>query len=358
VIAMTRTGELTPEQELADRPAGELADQRSDEPDQRTELADQRCDEPDQRTDELPADTAQWQVWSTTARVVVSRSELLEAACEQVRQVLAEVDEAASRFRPDSQINKLPLAAGRPQQVSDLLAELIEVALQAARQTDGDVDPTLADSLVANGYDRDISLLTPTGTAPMGAGPVLRIVRHSRPDWRAVELDGSTLVLPQGLGLDLGATAKAFAADRAARLVAQCCGTGVLVGLGGDIATAGEGPDGGWRIRVQDGDDQPGCTIALPAGSAIATSSTIRRRWLHQGRARHHVLDPRTGLPADPVWRTVTVAAPSCVQANTLTTAALVRGLSARSWLRGLGAPARLVSRDGDVVALAGWPVD
>jgi FAD:protein FMN transferase len=311
----------------------------------------------------LAPDTAEWQVWSTTARVVVSHPEQLPAACAQVRQVLAEIDQAASRFRPDSELNRLPLAAGRPQQLSPLLAELVEVALVAARDTDGDVDPTLAESLVANGYDRDVSLLTPTSAvapAPSagraGRGPVLSVVRRTRPDWRQVRLDGRTLLLPHGVGLDLGATAKAFAADRAARLVAEHCGAGVLVSLGGDIATAGPGPDGGWRIQVRDGEDQPGCTIALPAGSAIATSSTIRRRWLHQGRPRHHVLDPGTGLPVDPVWRTVTVAASSCVQANTLTTAALVRGLAARSWLRGLGAPARLVTRDGEVLVLGGWP--
>jgi FAD:protein FMN transferase len=325
-------------------------------------------------------DIAEWEVWSTTARVVVTDPSALQAARAVVEQVLAEVDLAASRFRPDSEIVRLPLAEGRPQPVGPLLAELVAAALAAARDTDGDVDPTLADSLAANGYDRDIDLLdrvpppaaSPSTTgvpASAGAGsvvvtvgaqrrPVLGVVRRPRPDWRRIRLDGGTLTLPAGVGLDLGATAKAFAADRAARLVAQSCGTGVLVGLGGDIATAGPGPEGGWRIRVQDGDDEPGCTVALPAGSALATSSTIRRRWVHHGRLVHHVLDPRTGLPAEPVWRTVSVAAPTCLQANTLTTAALVRGLPARSWLRGLGAPARLVSLDGDLVTLNGWPTE
>lgn len=329
-------------------------------------------------TTDTDTDTAEWEVWSTTARIVVTEPAALAAARAVVEQVLAEVDLAASRFRPDSEISRLAAADGRPQQVSPLLAELVGAALTAARETDGDVDPTLADSLVANGYDRDIDQLArvspaapspaavpsatavtvPAATPARRGGVLVSVVRRPRPDWRQVRLDGTTLTLPAGVGLDLGATAKAFAADRAARLVARTCGTGVLVSLGGDIATAGPGPEGGWRIRVQDGDDEPGCTIALPAGSALATSSTIRRRWVHHGRLVHHVLDPRTGFPADPVWRTVTVAAPTCLQANTLTTAALVRGLPARSWLRGLGAPARLVARDGELVTLGGWPRD
>jgi len=181
------------------------------------------------------------------------------------------------------------------------------------------------------------------------------VVRH-RPNWRHVRLDGRTLSVPAGTVLDLGATAKAHAADLCARQVAAELGVGVLVSLGGDIATAGPAPDGGWRVLVQDGPEEPACTVGLPAGHAIATSSTLRRRWRFDGRSVHHVIDPSTGRPAEPVWRTVTVAAPRCVTANTLTTAAMVRGTAARSWLAGIPVPARLVSAGGDVIAIGGWP--
>ena len=126
--------------------------------------------------------------------------------------------------------------------------------------------------------------------------------------------------------------------------------------LGGDIATAGPAPDGGWQIRVQDGPDQPYAAVTLPGGAALATSSTHSRRWRSAGELVHHIIDPRTGRPAAPVWRTTSVAAFTCVRANTLSTAALVRGAAAVAWLRELGAPARLVAADGTVVTVGAWP--
>jgi len=156
--------------------------------------------------------------------------------------------------------------------------------------------------------------------------------------------------------LDLGATAKAYTADRCAQLVAERCGAGVLVSLGGDIATAGPAPDGGWRVLVQDQPGDPHVTVGLPAGAALATSSTVSRQRRQGGRWLHHILDPRTCLPARPVWRTVSVAAYRCVDANTLSTAAVVRGDDALTWLRGLGVPARLVTADGEVVTVGEWP--
>jgi thiamine biosynthesis lipoprotein len=151
--------------------------------------------------------------------------------------------------------------------------------------------------------------------------------------------------------LDLGATAKAEAADRAAAKVAERLGVGVLVALGGDIATAGMAPARGWEVLVQDRPGDPACTVRLPAGAALATSSTVARSW---GEALHHIVDPRTGRPAAPVWRTVSVAAYSCRRANTLSTAAIVHGHGA---LDVLGrAPSRLVTPDLDVLRLGGWP--
>jgi thiamine biosynthesis lipoprotein len=297
-------------------------------------------------------DAAQWPVWSTTTRLVVTRPDRLRAARQLVERRLAEVDAVASRFRVDSEVNRTSGGDGRPQTVSPLLAELIEIALDAARGTDGDVDPTIGEDLHAIGYDRDIEELR----AVPQAAP--RVTLRRRPSWRRVRLEGRTLSLPAGTILDLGATAKAYTADLCARQVADDLGTGVLVSLGGDIATAGDGPDGGWRIRVQDGPQEPGCTVTLAPGHAIATSSTLRRRWWLGARSVHHVIDPSTGRPAEAVWRTVTAAARRCVHANTLTTAALVRGAPARSWLDGLNVPARLVSARGDVITVGGWPED
>lgn len=309
-------------------------------------------------TETLPVDagTAQWTVWGTVARIVVTDPARLAPATDLVEALLAAVDEACSRFRPDSEIRHACRAAGRPVTVSPLLAELVAAALRAARETDGDVDPTLGAALCGLGYDRDFASITghsvagtvDGGSAVAGRRPV-RVLPS--PDWRSVRLRGRELTVPSGVLLDLGATAKAAAADRAAAMVAGRLGTGVLVALGGDVATAGPAPEGGWRVLVRDRPGDPSCLVRLPAGAALATSSTASRAW---GSALHHILDPRTRRPAPAVWRTVSVAAFSCLRANTLSTAAVVRGHRAPALLG--RAPSRLVTRDLDVVRLGGWP--
>ena len=299
--------------------------------------------------DRLPVgpDTAQWPVWGTTARVVVTDPDVLAEATAIVRAELAAVDLACSRFRDDSELSRLRHAGGRTVQVGPLLAELVRAALRAAERTGGDVDPTVGNALIDLGYDQDIELVRD--------GPV-RVVAAPVPGWRRVRLDGRSLTVPEGTVLDLGATAKALTADRCAALVAATCGAGVLVSLGGDIATAGPGPAGGWRVLVQDRPGEPECSVTLRAGTALATSSTIGRSWRAGGRLLHHIVDPATCQPAAPVWRTVSIAGPTCLAANTVSTATLVRGLRAVAWLRGLGAPARLVAADGTLTRLNGWP--
>ena len=165
--------------------------------------------------------------------------------------------------------------------------------------------------------------------------------------------------MPRGVRLDLGATAKACAADRAAADLARETGCGVFVNLGGDLAVAGEPPAGGWRVVV--GDDHAATdatrdpTVTVHAGG-LATSSTTRRAWRRAGRTVHHIVDPRTGDVPDPLWRTVSVAAPSCVYANTAATASIVLGGAAPAWLTARGLPARLVDVHGQVETVAGWP--
>ena len=182
-----------------------------------------------------------------------------------------------------------------------------------------------------------------------------------RSGWRTVEVNRgrATLRIPAGVKLDLGATAKAWAADRASRAVYEATGCGVLVGLGGDIATAGPPPARGWPVHVTDdhraGPRAPGQTISIEGGG-LATSSTTVRRWSHKGHAMHHIIDPSTGAPARSVWRTVSVAALDCADANIAATAAIVRGPEASTWLEGMGLPARLVSCDGEVRTVGDWP--
>ena len=128
-----------------------------------------------------------------------------------------------------------------------------------------------------------------------------------------------------------------------ARRAADTVGVGVLVELGGDVATAGPGPAGGWQVLVQDTDDDPAGQVTLQPGWAVATSSTVRRAWRRGGVRLHHIVDPRTAAPAAPVWRSATVAAPTCTEANTASTAAVILGHDAGSLARGawLHRPAR-----------------
>jgi thiamine biosynthesis lipoprotein len=290
----------------------------------------------------------EWELWSTRARLVVTDPGVLASARELVDSYLARVDDAANRFRSDSEICRL---AGRSGEVtlSPTMAHLVDRALVAADLTDGDVDPTVGGALRRLGYDRDLQLVTD------GAGPLRAVIRPA-PGYRSLRLTGARLRLPAGVELDLGATAKAVAADRAAALVHGALGTGVLVSLGGDIATAGPAPTTGWQVHVQDRDEDPWTQVELPAGSAIATSSTVSRRWVRDGRVMHHIVDPRTGRPARPFWRSVTVAAGTCLLANAVTTASLVRGDKAVDWVRDLGLPARFLRHDGVLVHTEGWP--
>jgi thiamine biosynthesis lipoprotein len=300
---------------------------------------------------------AQWPVWSTTARVVTEDPRAVGQARTIVERRLADVELAASRFRADSEVRRCEAAHGRPVRISPLLTELVQVALDAAASTGGDVDPTLGTQLSALGYDRDITLLA---EHPRAARPPLVRVRR-RAVWRDVTLEpgpdgGSTLTVPDGVLLDLGATAKAWTADACATQVADELGCGVLVSLGGDLRVAGPDPEGGWTVLVQDGPTEPASTIRLDDARAVATSSTLTRTWRRGGHELHHVLDPVTTLPVKPVWRTVSVAAASCLEANVLSTAALVRRQAAPAMLRDRGAAARLVAREGAVVTVNGWP--
>jgi thiamine biosynthesis lipoprotein len=307
--------------------------------------------------------SASWQALGTGVQVTVTGAGQLAAARRMLEADLAAVDLACSRFRPDSEIVTLDRvtggAAAGPVTVGPLLAEAIAVALRAARLTDGDVDPTVGAAMNAVGYDRDFSLV-------QRDGPAVRLTVRTVPGWRQVEFDEQArlLRLPPGVRLDLGATAKAWAADRSAARIAAALGCGVLISLGGDIAVSGPPPAGGWRIRVQDisgrSEDPPAGPSAVVAihGGGLATSSTAARRWRRGGDVLHHILDPRTGRPAAPVWRTVSVAAASCTDANTASTAAIIRGRAAPAWLTGLGLPARLVDEAGQVRTIGGWPAE
>jgi thiamine biosynthesis lipoprotein len=290
----------------------------------------------------------------TSARVAVWPPESLDAACAATDHVLAALDRQASRFRLDSALSRLNDAGGGLFMLGDGLAEAVGVALAAARWTGGLTDPTVGAALVSLGYDRDFAAIRQDGEPPGAPVPA--------PGWQLVRLDGPLLRLPAGIQLDLGATAKGVGSDRAVRAVMSATGGegGALVSLGGDIAVAGTPPRDGWPVTVAEEPGQAGpshpCQLVRLAAGGVATSSVSCRRWRRGGTMLHHIVDPRTGRPAAGPWRTATVAAATCADANAASTAAIVAGVRAVDWLAPAGLPARMTGYDGRVCRLGGWP--
>jgi FAD:protein FMN transferase len=300
-------------------------------------------------------DLTRLEAFGGVAVIGVTDPSVLPRAVDAVSRTVLEFDRACSRFRSDSELSAVNAAAGSAVRVGPILLDAVEAALRAAVLTGGEVDPTVGEALIALGYDRDFDSISPG----VGASQPIAAI----PGWRTVVLDveRSTVRVAPGVVLDLGATAKALAADRAAELAHAEAGCGVLVSFSGDLAIAGPPPEGGWHVRVTDdhrsGVDAPGQWISVHSGG-LATSSTSVRRWHTDSGEKHHLVDPSTGQPADSVWRTASVTARSCLDANIASTAAIVRGAPAADWLEELELPSRLVGVDGSVRHLAGWPLE
>jgi thiamine biosynthesis lipoprotein len=318
-----------------------------------------RRDEHARNARRLGLSACDWPALGTSVQVVVTAADAMPPARAAVERVVADIDLAASRFRADSDLSHLNASAASWVDVSPLFARALRVGLDAAEWTNGLVDPTVGAALVGLGYDRTFA-----DVAPSAAPLPVRI--EAAPGWRQVELDdpdggAARAHVPAGVRVDLGATAKALAADLAAAAAADVAGCGVLVSLGGDIAVAGPAPGGGWPIAIEDVTDLSlpaegsGHVVAISVGG-LATSSTRARRWERGGVELHHLLDPRSGLPAGGPWRTVSVTASTCVLANTASTAAIVLGPDAPSWLRERGFHARLIGVDGTRVYVNDWP--
>jgi FAD:protein FMN transferase len=334
-----------------------------------------------------PADpaVASWPALGTVAALAVTDPMLLPAARELLAAEIAAVDAACSSFREDSEIAAVNAIARRqhgPVRISPLLADAIGAALLAAGWT-GDVDPlagpgpAVARADLAAGQaggQADPAARAGTRTAhgvPVmpwrpATGTTARLTVASCASWRQVRLDAARglLSLPPGSWLDLGATAKAWAADRAAARIAARLGCGVLVSLGGDVASCGTAPRGGWRVRVQDNAAPAVGQAAVPAavvsirGGGLATVGAGAARWHCGGDVLAHVLRPPGRALAASPWRLASVTAATCLQARAASIAAMIRGNDAIGWLAGRGLAARLVETGGRVRTVASWPAD
>lgn len=306
--------------------------------------------------------------WSCTVRLVVDEPRVLRPATEDLLALLDRIDRAASWFRPDSALSIANRAAGRPVPVPRVLIDLLEAAVDAAEQTAGAVDPTVGVAMRRIGYPaRGFAAQTALGESaetggqrdigsgiPRGADVPAAMDRPG--SWRSLRLhrEAGLLTVPAGTAVDLGATAKAWTADHAAHTLAARYDTAVLVELGGDLAVAGDRPDG-WCIEVAEREGGAGQLVLVRHGG-LTTSTTTVRSWQRAGHAMHHIVDPATGLPAVGRWRTASVAASSALAANIASTRSIVRGADAVDWLTRRGLAARLVAQDGSITTTPGWP--
>ncbi|WP_207556013.1 FAD:protein FMN transferase [Intrasporangium flavum] len=296
--------------------------------------------------------TARWRALGTYVHLGVADPAVLAAATDLAAAVLGEVDVACSRFRADSELTRANLAAG-PVPASPLLVGAVRVALEAAEQTDGVVDPTLGDVLVAAGYSRTFEEVPASDPSPVA-------LPRRRPGWRDVVVTDDALEVPRGVALDLGATGKAYAADLVALSVLEALGTAVVVSVGGDVRAV-RPPDAAhtrWTVGVAHTPDAEPVAHVLLTDGGLATSSVAARRWTRAGRRWTHLVDPRTLGPVAGPWRTVCATGTTCVAANVATTAAMVLGVDAPAWLEARGAAALLLAHDGVAHATATWRGD
>jgi thiamine biosynthesis lipoprotein len=253
------------------------------------------------------------------------------AARRAVERLFAEREQRFSRFLPDSELSRLNRSTRPLVAVSAEFASTLAVALDAAAQTDGLVDPTLGRAVAGAGYDRDFAEVG-DDERPAAPGP--------RGRWREIRVQGSLVERPVDVELDLAGVVKALAVDAAADLLD---GPG-WVSAGGDIATRGA------------------VDVALPGGGAarlvsggMATSGTVRRRWRRDGILQHHLVDPGTGRPSTSPWEQVTVAGGSCLGADVAAKAAFLLGDRGPDWLAERGLPGRFLDADGTVVVSDAW---
>jgi thiamine biosynthesis lipoprotein len=300
--------------------------------------------------------TRSFRAIGTTATVVVQDAAVADEAARMLAADLDEIDLACSRFRSDSELQTVHAHAGAPVHVGALLFEALGVAVDAAERTGGAVDPTIGNAIAALGYDADLDEVL---ARPAGPPPALAPVAG----YAHVQLNAAdrTVRIPRGVRLDLGSTAKALAADRAAARIARVTGCGVLVSLGGDVAVAGAPPAAGWAVGIARESSVPADAVeqvvAITRGG-LASSATSVRSWKAGDREVHHILDPRTGDSVEPYWVLVSATGASCVEANLVTTAAVVWGPEALDKLAGFGQSVRLVRADGEVFSVNGWPLE
>jgi len=302
-------------------------------------------------------------VMGTTAHLVVVDGD--PGLADRAVGELEDLEARWSRFRPDSEISRLNERPGIPVVVSPATFELVERAVEGRRLTGGRFDPTLLPELRAAGYDRSFELVGPgpgaTGSAEVAASPCVGLRRSDGSGSEPIHLDpiARTVQLGPGVELDPGGNGKGLAADLVADALLARGARGALVNLGGDLRAVGSAPEGdGWVVAVADPTDPDRivATVALAAG-AVASTWRTKRTWAGPGgTARHHLIDPATGLPAASGLAGVTILTALGWQAEVLAKAAFLAGpVEGAALLATNGAAGLLFADDGTTSEAGAW---
>lgn len=253
------------------------------------------------------------------------------------------IEQRFSRYRDDSVVARLHAGRGGWQWVDDETAQLLDFAAKCHALSGGLFDITSGVLRAAWRFEGSDRVPAPAAVAAL----------LPRVGWQHLRWQRPRLWLPEGMELDFGGIGKEYAVDRTLARLRADTRAPMLVNFGGDLACSGPRADGSpWQVGIE----QPGTAVAAAVlnlrSGALATSGDARRFVLHEGRRLGHVLDPRTGWPVADAPRSVTVAAPSCVEAGMLSTMALLQGADAAAWLLQVGVPHALIDDGGQVQAL------
>ncbi len=299
--------------------------------------------------DVKPRHEAHLDVMGTIAHVITigdGGAALVESACAHLR----ELEARWSRFESSSEISRLNANEGMPLVVSAPTVALIALGIEGWHVTKGCFDPTVLGDVVRAGYDRSFCDIT-DATARASTSSL-------RSGCAEIEVDrvSGRVRLPLGVGVDPGGIGKGLAADLAIDALRAAGADGACVNVGGDLRVAGASPGDGWVIDLRHADSsRQGDSVQLVDG-AVATSATAYRSWHRDGSRRHHLIDPRTGEPIDNDIVSVSVAAARGWQADVLTKAIFVAGVTDGLDLAGeLEAAALVVTAGGRRHANRRW---
>jgi FAD:protein FMN transferase len=246
------------------------------------------------------------------------------------------IESKFSRYRADSVVSRLNASQGRPMEVDEETASLLDFAAQCHALSEGRFDVTSGVLRAAWRFEANARLPEPALVEQL----------CQRVGWHRLTWQRPRLTLPQGMELDFGGIGKEYAVDRVLALLTKQARVPLLVNFGGDLAVSGPRRDGApWQVGIEEPDSATRAPRLRAAGmielssGALATSGDARRCLRVDGKRYGHILDPRTGWPVPGAPRSVTVAAPTCSEAGVVATLAMLQGANAETWLAAQGLP-------------------